>query len=136
MPSHRLSREFLDFLRGFVVSSFRNDALNKAAYVCAKNRIAETEARSFCLRGAELCGLLAEEPEKTWDSFDHGFRDSVEAIRQRSPKVTDDRTAAPDLLSGLDCTDYGNAHRLVRRHGANLRYCYPFNAWLAWNDTH
>jgi putative DNA primase/helicase len=135
-PSHRLSREVLDFLRGFVVSGFRNDALNKAAYACAKNRIAESEARSLCLRGAELCGLLAEEPEKTRDTFERGFRDGLEEIRQRPPKVTDDRTAAPDLLRGLGCTDYGNAQRLVRRHGANLRYCYPFNAWLAWNGTH
>lgn len=44
--------------------------------------------------------------------------------------------AAPDLLRGLGCTDYGNAQRLVRRHGANLRHCYDFSQWLGWTGTH
>jgi hypothetical protein len=55
-PSRRLNKATLDFLRGFVAPGYRNDALNKAAYQCAKQRIGETEARTLCLRGAELCG--------------------------------------------------------------------------------
>jgi putative DNA primase/helicase len=135
-PSRRLSKDVLDFLRGFVAAGYRNDALNKAAYVCAKQRMAETEARTLCLRGAELCGLLDEEPDKTRDTFERGYRDGAEEVRLRKPKVTDDRTAAPDLLRGLGCTDYGNAQRLVRWHGENLRHCYQFGAWLAWTGTH
>ena len=30
-------------------------------------------------------------------------------------------------------TDYGNAERLVARHGEDLRYCYAWRKWLAWN---
>lgn len=30
-------------------------------------------------------------------------------------------------------TDYGNAERLVARHGADLRFCYAFNRWLVWD---
>lgn len=30
-------------------------------------------------------------------------------------------------------TDLGNAERLVRDHGENLRYCYPWRSWLVWN---
>jgi P4 family phage/plasmid primase-like protien len=30
-------------------------------------------------------------------------------------------------------TDVGNAKRLVKQHGASLRYCYPFNKFLAWD---
>jgi putative DNA primase/helicase len=135
-PSHRLSKEVLDFLRGFVAPGYRNDALNKAAYFCAKNRISETEARSLCFRGAELCGLLADEPTKAQATFESGYRAGAEEIRLRQPKVTDDRTAAPDLLRGMGCTDYGNAQRLVRRHGADLRHCYEFGSWLAWTGNH
>jgi putative DNA primase/helicase len=135
-PTRRLNKETLDFLRGFVAPGYRNDALNKAAYVCARQRLSETEARLLCLRGAELCGLLAEEPEQTKTTFASGYHSGCEEVRQRQPKVTDDRTAAPDLLRGLGCTDYGNAQRLVRRHGENLRYCYDFGQWFAWTGTH
>jgi putative DNA primase/helicase len=31
------------------------------------------------------------------------------------------------------CTDLGNARRLVRRHGRNLRYCSVWKQWLVWD---
>jgi P4 family phage/plasmid primase-like protien len=33
------------------------------------------------------------------------------------------------------CTDTGNAERLADRHGANLRYCYPWGKWLVYDGT-
>lgn len=30
-------------------------------------------------------------------------------------------------------TDLGNARRLVRLHGKDIRFCYAWNAWLAWD---
>jgi putative DNA primase/helicase len=33
-------------------------------------------------------------------------------------------------------TDTYNARALVRDHGANLRYCYPWKAWMVWTGTH
>jgi putative DNA primase/helicase len=30
-------------------------------------------------------------------------------------------------------TDVGNAKRLVKQHGAALRYCYPYSNWLSWD---
>lgn len=135
-PSNRLNKATLDFLRGFVAPGYRNETLNKAAYHCAKQRLSESEARRLCLRGAELCGLSADEPEQTQTTFVSGYHAGSEEVRARQPKVTDDRTAAPDLLRGLGCTDYGNAQRLVRRHGDSLRHCYEFNQWLAWTGTH
>src|SRR5215211_6884115 len=33
------------------------------------------------------------------------------------------------------CTDTGNAERLADRHGANLRYCYPWGKWLLYDGT-
>lgn len=32
-------------------------------------------------------------------------------------------------------TDYGNAERLVARHGADLRYCHAWGSWLVWDGT-
>jgi P4 family phage/plasmid primase-like protien len=33
------------------------------------------------------------------------------------------------------CNDAGNAERLADRHGANLRYCFPWNRWLVYDGT-
>ena len=33
------------------------------------------------------------------------------------------------------CNDAGNAERLADRHGANLRYCYPWGSWLVYDGT-
>ena len=119
-PSRRLNKETLDFLRGFVAPGYRNDALNRAAYHCAKQRMAEGEAGKLCARGARLCGLLNDEPDKSKTTFENGYRAGSEEVRTRQPKPTDDRTAGPEKLRALGCTDYGNAQRLVRRHGQDL----------------
>ena len=34
--------------------------------------------------------------------------------------------------TGVNCTDLGNARRLVARHGHEIRYCYPWRTWLIW----
>src|SRR5262249_39957314 len=33
-------------------------------------------------------------------------------------------------------TDLGNARRLVRLHGNNIRYVAPWKSWLVWHDGH
>jgi putative DNA primase/helicase len=30
-------------------------------------------------------------------------------------------------------TDLGNAHRMVREHGGDLRHCHPWKKWLCWD---
>jgi putative DNA primase/helicase len=40
---------------------------------------------------------------------------------------------APDLLTGFEPEDVGNAQRLIALHGPRVRYCYAFNKWLAWD---
>lgn len=45
----------------------------------------------------------------------------------------------PDLTSEkeqFNATDYGNAERLVNRHGSILRYCTTWEKWLVWQNTH
>ena len=34
------------------------------------------------------------------------------------------------------CTDLGNAERLARRHGEDLRWCEDWKAWFVWCGTH
>jgi P4 family phage/plasmid primase-like protien len=41
------------------------------------------------------------------------------------------RGAAPP--PGFNLTDLGNAERFIAQHGANIRYCYAWSRWLAWN---
>jgi hypothetical protein len=43
-----------------------------------------------------------------------------------APRINPD-----DLL-----TDTYNARALVRDHGQDLRYCYPWKSWLVWTGTH
>jgi putative DNA primase/helicase len=38
----------------------------------------------------------------------------------------------PDLLSPL-LNDHGNAERIIRVHGEDLRYCHAFKKWLVWD---
>ncbi|HMB02696.1 MAG TPA: phage/plasmid primase, P4 family, partial [Isosphaeraceae bacterium] len=33
----------------------------------------------------------------------------------------------------INRTDLGNARRLIKRHGATLRYCPPWGSWLVWD---
>jgi putative DNA primase/helicase len=63
------------------------------------------------------------------------------ARAKHSPPVT----AAPSLVisAGADAherplpySDYTNALAFIRDHGADVRYCYRWNAWLVWTGTH
>jgi len=54
-----------------------------------------------------------------------------------APTVTPLATpAAGGPPPGVNQTDRGNALRLVTGHGADLRYCYEFGRWYAWQGTH
>jgi phage/plasmid-associated DNA primase len=36
----------------------------------------------------------------------------------------------------LQFTDSANAERLVKEHGADIRYIAPWKKWVVWDDTH
>jgi putative DNA primase/helicase len=44
--------------------------------------------------------------------------------------------APPSTEAPLPYSDCTNAMTFVREHGTDLRYCYPWNAWLVWTGTH
>src|SRR5579863_5881954 len=62
-------------------------------------------------------------------------RETVAAVvREFDPPIISVNGAAahPDLLWPL-CNDDGNSRRLLAMYGDDLRYCYAFRKWLAWD---
>ena len=47
-----------------------------------------------------------------------------------------DAPGPPEKAPPLPYSDYTNALAFVRDHGANLRYCYPWQSWLVWTGTY
>lgn len=58
------------------------------------------------------------------------FRASVDSIQARQLWTDATRT---DAHGALPCTDVGNAERIARAHGADLRWVEAWDAWLAWD---
>ncbi|MGA3200211.1 MAG: hypothetical protein ABSD89_12545 [Halobacteriota archaeon] len=48
---------------------------------------------------------------------------------------TTDRSSTIDLKCGHNCTDVGNAKRLVSLYGDNIRYCAAHKAWYIWDGS-
>jgi P4 family phage/plasmid primase-like protien len=64
-------------------------------------------------------------------------RKRAAGVGQVGPVVMSVAGMAPSpviaLTDDFHPTDLGNAERLVKRHGTELRYCHPWNRWLAWD---
>jgi len=50
-------------------------------------------------------------------------------------RIQQSRNGRKKNLGSFNRTDLGNAKRLVHHHGENLRYCYPWDTWLIWDDV-
>lgn len=55
---------------------------------------------------------------------------------QHGKKVGLDAADADRPADDVHLTDRGNAIRLVRQHGADLRYCHPWEEWLCWDGSY
>ena len=52
------------------------------------------------------------------------------------PQPPADLLGSPPLQCSVlayNCTDLGNAERLVARHGDKIRFCHPWGKWLVWD---
>jgi putative DNA primase/helicase len=60
------------------------------------------------------------------------------SVARYEPAPQTEANAKPKQKVRLEIreTDLGNARRLVRLHGENLRYCHPWRKWLVWTGTH
>lgn len=63
-------------------------------------------------------------------------KDEVTSIVQSIAKYRPTASRIPDGEVTLTNTDIGNAERLVKLYGSNLRYCYEYKKWLVWNGKY
>jgi P4 family phage/plasmid primase-like protien len=56
----------------------------------------------------------------------------VADAREADPSPKASQTTGP--VNGFHLTDLGNAERLARRHGTDLRHCHPWKRWLHWSE--
>lgn len=112
---------------------------------------ARTTLRSGLERGLALPRLpeLPPEPLSTNDinkapsSRPRSPADQQKAEESRVASPAEERPAEPpdgDRKADtpvdpwkFNTTDTGNAERLVAQHGADLRYCHPWQKWMAWD---
>src|SRR5262249_25414535 len=58
---------------------------------------------------------------------------SLEALHQIEPApIPGAEDAPPSAQTDAHCTDAGNAQRLARAFAGDVRYCYPWRAFLEW----
>lgn len=112
---------------------------------------ARTTLRSGLERGLALPRLpeLPPEPSPTnyinrtpfanpsSTSVRQGLQESLAIVadeeRPVGPPDGDRKADAPVDPWKFNTTDTGNAERLVAQHGADLRYCHPWQKWMAWD---
>ena len=60
----------------------------------------------------------------------------AERDRKSAPALVPDEDipdGAPDLITGIPFTDSGNGERILKLHGADIRFCPDFKKWLLWD---
>lgn len=74
------------------------------------------------------------EPEELRLKLEHGELPEFKETRSEDPPTPSYKEANRVRPAGLyPFTDTGNAERLVRKFGADLRYCHPWGKWLVWD---
>jgi P4 family phage/plasmid primase-like protien len=131
-------------------------ALALAGYLLRHGVTAE-EAETLLRAAWDARGWHGIERERrsSYAGVERAVRDTAEKLRRGDP-ATGGR-ALEGMVQGLPrkladflgwerftlregrgvylCTDTGNAERLADRHGANLRYCYPWGKWLVYDGA-
>ncbi len=131
-------------------------ALALAGYLLRHGVTAE-EAQTLLRAAWDARGWAGIERHRksSYAGIERAVRDTAEKLRRGAP-ATGGR-ALEGMVQGLPrkiadflgwerfslregrgvylCTDTGNAERLADRHGADLRYCYPWGKWLVYDGT-
>jgi putative DNA primase/helicase len=122
----------------------RNPTLNTAAFklgqLIAGGELGEQLVRDRLYDAARSVGLDERETLKTIDSgIAAGAKQPRRAPEASAPNANGNghrprlALVEPQHSEDPHLTDTGNAKRLVDRHGEGLRYCHPWNTWLAWD---
>jgi len=77
--------------------------------------------------------------DTTWQSFDRPYNRDPITLRTLYATAmqagwTPPTTGSVEVQGRERHTDLGNARRLVRRHGADIRYVHAWLAWVIWRD--
>lgn len=100
---------------GRIAEGGRNDKLTKIAGSLRRQGLEATEIAATLLTiNAERCFPPLDEAEVL------GIARSIGCYPAGPPR---------------ECTDLGNARRLVERFGEDIRYCRPWKFWLVWDGT-
>lgn len=89
------------------------------------------EAEILILQAADRCNPpfspkeALRKLEQAW-KYPDGIEKMIEQLNKRA-----DITPAPG--EPKNCTELGNAERLIAKFGASFRYCGAWNRWLYWN---
>lgn len=73
---------------------------------------------------------------KMWDKEVNGGqakRDWLKLHPELSSRRQSRSKGSGPAPSSFQCTDIGNAERLIARHGEKLRFCHVWGLWLIWN---
>lgn len=97
--------------------------------------------KATSLKILELPGLPPKGDVSDWlDGVDGGSGGTAEQLLELASQAaawvpTQHRPASDARIVGSHLTDMGNSERFAAQHGGNVRYCYAWNSWLAWDGT-
>jgi putative DNA primase/helicase len=118
----------------------RNNRLNEAAFSIGRyagaGLISEGEVERTLLSAALVCGLDDSEARATIQS---GSRAGVDNPVYPDLPDLEGRAKDEELQIEVDTEHFsegGNASRLIRLHGQDMRYCHTFRKWLIWDGRH
>lgn len=92
------------------------------------NTKGQREAYTLTEVWATLREAYSRPPREPWE------RKTTTPAAKPAPVITIKPPEPPNLLTGFEPEDVGNAQRLIAMYGPRLRYCHAFNKWLAWDS--
>jgi putative DNA primase/helicase len=114
----------------------RNNTLNQAAFalgtVIGAGWLDRAKVESELQTAGLHLGLNAVEAAKTIKS---GIEAGLKKPRYPLPSVGVTAQGGGATPHDYHKTDIGNAERLVKAHGGDLRYCWAWRDWLVWDGT-
>lgn len=109
------------------------ESRNAAGFLLAlqlrDERYSEDDAEAVMMKYAEAVGDLGDHsyvPQEAYNSLRSAYSTPPREPRSMGKFKHGD---------GFPQTDYGNAERLVARHGEDLRYVTAWKAWLVWDGS-
>jgi len=86
------------------------------------------------LKVVELPGLKEKEDIIDWVKIPgNNKKKLVELVRNASQWTPKEGLVNQPKAKVFNCTDLGNAKRLVSQHGDKIRYCFAWKKWLVWD---